>query len=1028
MTDIGQIERRTQNRVVALISSLPSFRYLGNLTEQFNENIRKDDLLSWLASRGVEETLATQAVEQLWRTSNDVTKSLYQRNRDVYEILCYGIQVRPSPNEHAVKVWLVDWKDPLANDFAVAEEVTVPVEGNTQKTKRPDVVIYVNGIALSVLELKRSTVAVSEGIRQNLENQRSEFIESFFSTAQWLCAGNDTQGLHYGTIGTQERYYLKWKEDGPETNLLDRSLRQIYSPERFLELIHDFVVFDAGTKKLCRPNQYFGVRAAEAFALRKEGGVIWHTQGSGKSLTMVWLAKWIREHVEDARVLVVTDRDELDKQIEQVFLGVDEQIYRAKGGKDLLDRLGSSKKWLLCSLIHKFGSRAEGEGSKSIERYIDDLRQSLPDNFSAKGQIYVFVDECHRTQAGLLHAAMREILPSATLIGFTGTPLLRSDKVRTIERFGPYIHTYKFDEAVRDGVIVDLRYEARDVDQRVINQEKVDQLFAAKTMGLTPYAKAELKKRWGTMQQVLSSRDRLSQIVGDIALDMETRPRLMDGHGNAILVASSIYEACVYYELFNKTPALAGKVGIVTSYKPTLRDLVGEESGEGATVPVAQFNVYKQMLADWFHDEPDDSLSRASEYEDQVKERFVKEPARMKLLVVVDKLLTGFDAPSATYLYIDKQMRDHGLFQAICRVNRIDRDDKEYGYVIDYKDLFKSLETAVRDYTSNALDGYSKDDTEGLLKDRLASAKQELEDALEVVRALVEPVEKPKDSAAYLRYFCAADSGDAAQLTNSEPRRVALYESVGKLLRAFTAVANDAPAAGFTSSEFASITREVRTYSDVRDEVRLASGDYIDLKMYEPSMRHLIDTYIKSDGSKKISTFDDVSFVQLIVERGQGALANLPATLSKPTVAAEVIDNNVRRVIIEERPINPKYFDTMSALLDALIIDRRQGRIDYETYLKRIQEIARQVVDPSTSSHYPSTINSPGRRALFDQLNADEVLATKVDRAVVEVAPDGWRTNTFKERRVRQAVEQVLEGTSTDVEAIFELIKNHREY
>ena len=270
--------------------------------------------------------------------------------------------------------------------------------------------------------------------------------------------------------------------------------------------------------------------------------------------------------------------------------------------------------------------------------------------------------------------------------------------------------------------MLDLRYEARDIDQRITSQAKIDQWFEAKTKGLTDLAKAQLKQRWGTMQKVLSSQSRLEQIVADILMDMETRDRLSSGHGNAMLVAGSIYEACKFYDLFDKTD-LKGKCAIVTSYTPSAAKIKGEESGEGDTDNIEKYNTYRQMLADWFNEAPEKAVNRVEEFEKAVKKKFIDEPGQMKLLIVVDKLLTGFDAPPATYLYIDKQMHDHGLFQAICRVNRLDGDDKEYGYIIDYKDLFKSLEGAVHDYTSGALDGYDKADVAGLLEDRLGKAR-----------------------------------------------------------------------------------------------------------------------------------------------------------------------------------------------------------------------------------------------------------------------------------------------------------------
>ena len=296
---------------------------------------------------------------------------------------------------------------------------------------------------------------------------------------------------------------------------------------------------------------------------------------------MVWLAKWIREHQTDARVLLITDREELDDQIEKVFQGVQEDIYRTKSGAGLISQLNTNSEWLICSLIHKFGSSSSGE---SVEAFIAELKKSLPADFSPKGNIFVFVDECHRTQSGKLHEAMTELLPDAVFIGFTGTPLLKGDKRRSIETFGSYIHTYKFDEAVMDEVILDLRYEARDIDQELTSPEKVDEWFEAKTAGLTDLAKAELKKRWGTMQKVLTSKSRAEKIVSDMLLDMERQPRLMSGRGNAMLVSSSIYQACKFYELFSQTGP-KGKVAIVTSYRPSPSDIAKEDAGAGRTKP-----------------------------------------------------------------------------------------------------------------------------------------------------------------------------------------------------------------------------------------------------------------------------------------------------------------------------------------------------------------------------------------------------------------------------------------------------------
>ncbi len=1011
MNKVGQIERLTQNRVVKLFQQQLGYTYLGNWEDRpNNRNIEEALLRQYLAEQKYRPELVARALYELNRAAGDQNKSLYDINKEVYSLLRYGIQVKADAGENKETIELINWQQPLKNHFAIAEEVTVSGE----HTKRPDIVLYVNGIALGTLELKRSVVSVGEGIRQNLDNQKKIFIQPFFTTVQLILAGNDSEGLRYAVIETPEKYYMTWKEEGPAAvdSPLDRAVLQLCEKTRFLELIHDFIVFDAGIKKLCRPNQYFGVKAAQARVRQREGGIIWHTQGSGKSLTMVWLARWLRENVTDARVLIVTDRVELDEQIEKVFKGVKEDIHRTTSGRDLVTCLNAAAPWLLCSLIHKFVGKEEGD----VSAYIEELRRSLPKDFKAKGNIYVFVDECHRTQSGDLHKAMKAILPEAMFIGFTGTPLLKADKQSSIEVFGSYIHTYKYDEAVRDKVVLDLRYEARDIDQDITSPAKIDQWFDAKTSGLNDVARAQLKQRWGTMQKIFSAKSRLEKIVADILLDMETRNRLQSGSGNALLVSGSIYQACRFYELF--VNAGFDKCAIVTSYRGSIASIKGEETGEGETEKLAQYAIYQKML----------NGQDPEKFEKAVKKKFVEEPGQMKLLIVVDMLLTGFDAPSATYLYIDKQMRDHGLFQAICRVNRLDSEDKEYGYIIDYKDLFKSLETSIHDYTSGAFDAYDKEDVLGLLSDRLEKARERLEEAREAIKALCEPVAAPRDTTAYQHYFCTQDTLDKEQLKENEPKRMALYKLAVSLIRAYANLANEMAEAGYTAAEIETIQREVDYYEKVRSEVKLASGDYIDLKLYEPAMRYLIDTYIRADESRKLSAFDDLSLIQLVVERGEEAFKELPSGIaSSPTAMAETIENNLRRVIIDEQPINPKYYERMSELLDMLIQERKAQAIEYEAYLKQLVALTRKVKEPSAGFTYPKTLRSSARRALYDNLGQNEELAVVLDQRIQAVKQDGWRGNLFKERAIRYVIQEQIPDED-DAKRIFELVKNQHEY
>lgn len=1027
MSTVGKLERTTQKRVVALMQNELHYEYLGNWEKRDNNSNVEEEILETCLLQRYDQNLVDKAIYEFTKAAGDQSKSLYDVNKEVYSLLRYGVTVQPEIGQNKKTVWLIDWKNPLANHFAIAEEVTI----KGIHKKRPDIVLYVNGIALGVLELKRSTVSISEGIRQNLDNQKHLFIKPFFSTIQYVMAGNDVEGLAYGAIETKEKYFLKWKEVTEETGKefphlleitkpirdkaaqydypLDRNIIELLNKERFIELLHDFIVYDRGIKKLCRPNQYFGIKSAQDFVNRKEGGIIWHTQGSGKSLTMVWLTKWIREYNPNARVLIITDREELDEQIEKVYKGVQEDIYRTKSGRDLLQQLNDTSPWLMCSLIHKFGGKDKGEEAtdEDVAKYLQELRSSIPSDFKAKGDIYVFVDECHRTQSGKLHEAMKQFIPDALFIGFTGTPLLKSDKQTSLEVFGRYIHTYKFNEAVADKVVLDLRYEARDIEQNITSSDRIDEWFELKTKGLTDFAKAELKQRWGTIKKVFSSKSRLEKIVMDIMLDMERKERLQNGRGNALLVSDSIYNACRYYELFQN--AGLKNCAIVTSFVPTHADIKGEETGEGYTEKLQRFEIYQKMLSAYFNEPEEEALKKVEQFETEVKKKFVEEPAQMKLLIVVNKLLTGFDAPSATYLYIDKKLRDHGLFQAVCRVNRLDGDDKDYGYIIDYMDLFKSLEQAFNDYTSEAFSGYEKKDIDGLLKNRLQKGKERLDEALEAIKALVEPVEPPKGTLEHIRYFCGTNTENPDELKDTEPRRVALYKLTIALIRAYANIADEMKEAGYTEKEIEEIKADIKHFENVRIEIQLASGDYIDLKQYEPAMRHLIDSYIGAEESRMLANFDDMSLVELLVEKGKEAIKDIPDSIkNNPDAMAEAIENNLRKVIIEESPTNPMYYEKMSVLLDELIKRRKEATLEYEKYLEEIIALSGKVKKPDTTSDYPSTINTAAKRALFDNLGRNEPLANELDLKILTTKKDGWRDNIQKSKAVRNAIKDVL--------------------
>jgi type I restriction enzyme R subunit len=1043
MSTIGQPERATQNRVVALFRHELGYRYLGDWSDRpANSNIDEPLLAAYLTKAGYVPEQISRALYLLRTEADNPNRSLYENSKTVYSRLRYGVDVQTQAGQPFRKVHVINWAHPEKNDFAIAEEVTL--RGGLER--RPDLVLYINGIAVAVIELKNSYVSIGDGIRQLLSNQQKEFNEWFFTTVQIVFAGNDSEGLRYGSIKTEDKYFLKWKEDEADDTRfkLDKYVLKMCRKDRLIELMHDFVVFDGGIKKLPRVHQYFGVKAAQQRILAYLGGIIWHTQGSGKSIVMVLLAKWILENLAKARVLILTDRDELDKQIERVFADSGEAIYRTSSGHDLMAQLGQAKPRLLCSLVHKFGRK----GVDDFDAFIAELKK-LPS--PAVGELFVFVDECHRTQSGKLHRTMKAMLPGAVFIGFTGTPLLKQDKATSLEVFGGYIHTYKFNEGVEDGVVLDLVYEARDIEQSLGSQDKIDSWFEAKTKALNDWQKAALREQWGTMQKVLSSRSRMERVVSDIVFDFSVKPRLSSERGNALLVASSIYEACKYYELFQKpATGFRGKCAVVTSYNPQAQDVTQEETGANTeTEKQFLYNTYTKLLKGV---DAKPGKTKTETYEDAAKELFQQQPANMRLLIVVDKLLTGFDSPHCTYLYIDKSMQDHGLFQAICRTNRLDGDDKPFGYIVDYKDLFKKVQGAIAVYTSELDDSTGGGSAEVLMQDRLKKGKERLDQALEAIALLCDPVRPPKDMLAHIHYFCG-NSELPEDLKEHEPQRVALYTSTAALVRAYANIADDLPQAGYSEARVAQIKLKVNDYLKVRDAIRQAANETIDLKAYEADMRHLIDTYIEAAEPRKISDFGEIGLLDLIVKSGiADAINQLPPGIKGDRRAvAETIANNVRSKIVKDHLNDPSFYDKMSALLGEILADLKAERISYEEFLRRIANLAK-TVHAGTVDDTPVTLNTPGKRALYNNLMTVHTpsdgsgtredagqygseaaaralkLALQIDETVRRVRPNAFRGNQARENVIKAALLPLLGHSQAEVERIFLIILAQTEY
>lgn len=1051
-----QREREYQNKLVKRFQEELGYQYLGNwqyakgeavncLGKQ-NSPILDDEVRKFLKDQKKDDGKTPRYTEcqiedvlfQLKnkaRLGNAKMNDLMQCNTDLYDTLMMGIKSQPDPKSNHEDVMLFDFEDFTNNNFAIAEEVSY-IDPLLGKNKRPDIVVYVNSIALAVIELKRSLVNYEEGIKQHLSNER-DFIPSFFTTTQFTIASNDGVEFRYGTIGTPLKFWCKWKRD---TNKLgdvlteQESYNMFFCKEKFMFFFRYGVLNDGGIKKVLRPHQIYAIKAAAARMPKKKSGVIWHSQGSGKSLTMVALASYIRRNFENPRVVVITDRKELDLQLAGTFIKGGNTLHQATSSSDLLDTLNKGEEWLICSLIHKFGANgSEDEAEKdesgtkvSLDEYLKELQaiiaQKYGNNFSVKGDnIFVFVDECHRTQSGRLHEAMRSIMgKEIMLIGFTGTPLLKKDKGDQYNRiksmsertFGPYIHKYLHKQAVEDKVILDLQYEYRNVEQQLTNKTKVDQKLAALTAGreLTDEQRKMVEDRWATLEKVYSTKERIERI-GYSILDDVGFGLLKHDWSNAMLVAGSIYQAYRYYKFFTQDSSntlLRGRVAVVTSYNPMDSD-IANDSADTSKETEAKF---KYDWAKRSFKDAGNGINNADDYEKWAKNLFIKRPAQMKLLIVVNKLLTGFDAPCATILYIDNEIKDHTLFQAVCRVNRLGEDikdeegnvivktHKEFGRIISFKNLFDSIEDAVVKFNDGeGFSGLDDVDVEGLLDSVVNKCKEKLlaaKDAYEGLKSVWESKGLTELEALTEYYVMELEDEEPAQA-----RRNIMYSITGGMVTAYNNMSDYFCQTDFIPEQierFASLSREAGT---IQRKVRQKSGDDFDPRTLDPDMRQLLDQHIRAkDAETLIEATADFSFLDLVndtTDTEKAADEAIRQAGGNANGAAEVIEGKARRVNTDWNSGDEEEQKAFSEKLQALINKLKESNA---TAKERIKALIDHIKAVKHGSDVPNGLDNKRSKALWNNraawnAPADECevieIIKKIDSFIYRNAGAGWQ-------------------------------------
>lgn len=936
---------------------------------------------------GAENEFSAANIERAMEDLDEpLTDGLVRTSEKIYDALLLGKSYPETVGDGKMlsfNLRYIDWDNPQNNVFHVTEEFVVDSR-DRQHNARPDIVLFINGIPFAVIECKAPHIPVEEAVGQMIRNQQAAYIPHLFKFAQLVVATNKN-AVKYATAGTPKKFWSVWKEQDADwlqarlsalvpdrmSTEQDRNIVSLFSRERVFELIRYFILFDANVKKVCRYQQFFAVReimktiAESDEHGNRQSGVIWHTQGSGKSLTMVMLAKYILMELRDChpRVVIVTDRKELDAQIAATFAHTRLTPARATSGRHLVELVNSARADVITSIINKFNT---------VER--QEVKNPSRD-------IFVLVDESHRSNYGLMATRMRSVFPNACYIGFTGTPLMKSEK-NTMARFGRLIHKYTIRDGVEDGAIVPLIYEGRFVEQKV-DEENIDLWFKQTTRRLTEAQREDLRRKWSSIRRLTSTDARIKRIALDIS------EHFIEGYKEtgfkAMLATNYKRDAIRYLECFEQFGDL--NCAVVIS-PPDMREGV-DDADEGADDLVVSF--WSKMMRQY---------GDADRYEEAIKNRFCD--GEIDILIVCSKLLTGFDAPLCQVLYIDKELKEHGLLQAIARTNRL-HEGKDYGLIVDYRGLIEKLDTAMDMYSGAGLENFDGGDLKGVVVD-VMSAIGNLRSAYTQLVELFAPVGSISDTEA-VEVFLADDKV-----------RQDFYALLCAFGRALNLVLNAEQAYNALGKEERQKYQDTFIFfSKVRRSVKLQYCDAIDNAEYEPLMQNLLDTHLSVAGLKKITSPIDI----LNKDDFEKELEELGSLRSK----ADAIASRMTKSISEKRDENPAYYDSFSKRIRDALALYREKVISEAEYLAKMRTIMEDYHAGKSTVSYPARIKTNVHAqafygvlaALFDEVEDERItpdfvaeVSEEITKIVASHSQVDWTNNKTIHDRISQDIDDLF--------------------